>query len=73
LSTNLYLLNNEKSVSNGILTSSEKSDERLHCFTILDALTESGFWATTAEEPIRSSTIEMFLNIVSKYRKYARD
>jgi hypothetical protein len=71
LSAILNRLNNEKTVSKGKVSSSEKSEERCHCFKIL-GFKVSCFWAYKPEEKVRSTIIEMCLIILSKYRKYER-
>jgi hypothetical protein len=58
-------LNKEKTVSIGISTSWEKSDERFHCFKILSFLIVSCFWAYKPVESKRSTASEKDLIITA--------
>jgi hypothetical protein len=69
LSASLYWLNNEKTVSKGILTSSVKSGERFHCSMIF-GLMVSCFWANKPDEKPIISNIAIFRLISGKYRNY---
>jgi hypothetical protein len=64
LSAILYRLDNEKTVSKGIGTSSVKSEERFHCFSIL-GFNVSPFWADKTEEAARRNIIERCLIIIA--------
>jgi hypothetical protein len=74
-SATLERLNNENTVSKGIITSSEKSDDRLHCLRIrrltVSCLSKDKVSFSCPDNPekiARNRNIETILIIDSKYR-----